>query len=113
MADVLKVANSRLAMLEAEAEKLRGFIRTAESLMSFDQSQEVNVLGGVNSDAEPKERTAAGTGEPKRNPKANTGDNDSGMPLREPKALGKMTPPLKELPNAGARRKNLFRRPES
>jgi len=113
MADVLDVANSRLAMLEAEAEKLRGFIRTAESLMTFDQTESVNVLGGVNADAEPKESAPAGTGTPKRNPKATNGEDDGDMPLGEPKALGKMTPPLKEQPNAGARRKNLFRRPES
>jgi hypothetical protein len=113
MADVLQVANSRLAMLEAETEKLRGFIRTAESLMSFDQTESVNVLGGVNSDAEPKESVRAGTGEPKRNTKTTTGNDDTDMPFAEPKALGKMTPPLKEQTNAGASRKNLFRRPEN
>jgi len=111
MADVVKIARDRVAVLEAETSRLREFIRMAEKLLKDGALGATKVSIGE----ERKTDEAAGQGSAPTTSTSsvmNAGDQDDGdLSLGEPVAGQPAPHTFAKQVESALERKNLFRRP--
>jgi hypothetical protein len=111
MADVVKIARDRVAVLEAETSRLREFIRMAEKLLKDGALGAMKVSTGE----ERKIDETAGQGAALNGSSASApsgGDQDDGdLSLGEPMASQPAPHTFAKQVESALERKNLFRRP--